>query len=419
MKILVTVSVVPDIYSVVRPSAGGDGALVSADSLVLNPSDRQTLSKALSVPEAEVTVLCVGGPDVVRSLNMARAMGAGRVVRIDTIPADAFCAASSAAQFIKGGDFDLVLCGALSWDYATGEFPRWLSHLSGLPLLDGISDFSLAEDCFSMERKTDSSVQVLQAEGPLILSCGKDIFPESGIKIPSMREMMTAMRSVPETVPQSGDFRPQKTFYGFVVPPEKPPVRFFERGEYGELAELILSAARRDNKNETTGPGVVPVFSGRLYAHVRGTDAPAGVVPGYAVLNERLLPAHRSLKDARVVISGGMGADTRSWELIESLAGILDGAVACTRPVYQSGRRSYFEHVGQTGEKVAPELYMAVGISGALQHVAGIVRSRKIFAINTDREAEIFKYADYGAVGDAADVLGALEEILTNMCRKD
>lgn len=393
--------------------------MVSADSLVLNPADRQTLSKALSVPEAEVTVLCVGGPDVVRALNMARAMGAGRVVRIDAVPADAFCAASSAAQFLAKNDFDLVLCGALSWDYATGEFPRWLSHLSGLPLLDGVSDFSLAEGCFSTERKTDSSVQRIIAKGPLILSCGKDIFPESGIKIPSMREMMTAMRIPAEVIRPSACFMPVKEFYDYSRPLQKPPVRFFEREEYGELAELLLSAARGSDENDTAGPGVVPVFSGRLYAHVRGTDAPEGIVPEFSVAEETSAPAHRSLKDARVVVSGGMGADARSWELIESLAGILDGAVACTRPVYQSGRRSYFEHVGQTGEKVAPELYVAVGISGALQHVAGIVRSRKIFAVNTDREAEIFKYADYGAVGDAADVLGALEEILTNMCRKD
>lgn len=163
----------------------------------------------------------------------------------------------------------------------------------------------------------------------------------------------------------------------------------------------------------------IPVFSGRLYAHVRGGDAPEGIVPEFSVVEEISVPAHRNLRDARVVVSGGMGAGLQAWRPIESIACLLDGAVACTRPVYQSGLRGYFEHVGQTGEKIAPRLYIAAGISGALQHVAGIIRSERILAINTDPQAEIFKYADYGVVGDAADVLGALEKILTNMCRKD
>ena len=399
MKILVTASVVPDIYSVVRPSDDGTGAVVQASSLTVNPADKQTLSKALSVNGAEVTVLSVTGNDAAGALGLARAMGAFRVVRIDACPADAFCAASHTAEFLAKNDFDLVLCGALSWDYATGEFPRWLSHLSGLPLLDGVSDFSAAGDGFSAERKTDKAVQRIMVKGPLILSCGKDIFPENEIRIPSMREMMTAMRIPAEVIRPSVGFKPEKEFYDYSRPLQKPPVKFFEK--------------------DNAPSDAIPVFSGRLYAHVRGADAPEGIVPEFSVVEEISVPAHRNLRDARVVVSGGMGAGLQAWRPIESIACLLDGAVACTRPVYQSGLRGYFEHVGQTGEKIAPRLYIAAGISGALQHVAGIMRSERILAINTDPQAEIFKYADYGVVGDAADVLGALEKILTNMCRKD
>ena len=418
MKILVTASVVPDIYSVVRPSDDGTGAVVQASSLTVNPADKQTLSKALSVHGAEVTVLSVTGNDAAGALGLARAMGAFRVVRIDACPADAFCAASHTAEFLAKNDFDLVLCGALSWDYATGEFPRWLSHLSGLPLLDGVSDFSAAGDGFSAERKTDKAVQRIMVKGPLILSCGKDIFPENEIRIPSMREMMTAMRIPAEVIRPSVGFKPEKEFYDYSLPLQKPPVKFFEKEEYGRLAEIILSASRGD-KMGNAASDAIPVFSGRLYAHVRGADAPEGIAPEFSVVEEISVPAHRNLRDARVVVSGGMGAGLQAWRPIESIACLLDGAVACTRPVYQSGLRGYFEHVGQTGEKIAPRLYIAAGISGALQHVAGIIRSERILAINTDPQAEIFKYADYGVVGDAADVLGALEKILTNMCRKD
>lgn len=92
--------------------------------------------------------------------------------------------------------------------------------------------------------------------------------------------------------------------------------------------------------------------------------APEGITPEFSVVEEIFVPAHRNLRDARVVVSGGMGAGLQAWRPIESIACLLDGAVACTRPVYQSGLRGYFEHVGQTGEKIAPRLYIAAGTPG-------------------------------------------------------
>ena len=112
------------------------------------------------------------------------------------------------------------------------------------------------------------------------------------------------------------------------------------------------------------------------------------------------------LTDADVVVSGGRGMKSPdNWGLIEELAGILGAATACSRPVSDEGWRPHEEHTGQTGKIIAPNLYIAVGISGAIQHLAGVNSSKFIVAINTDKEAPIFEAADYGIIGDAMQVL--------------
>lgn len=120
-----------------------------------------------------------------------------------------------------------------------------------------------------------------------------------------------------------------------------------------------------------------------------------------------------TLADAKVIISGGRGVGgPEGFAKIEELANLLGGAVGCSRVVTSSGWRPHKEQVGQTGTKVAPELYLAAGISGAMQHIAGMKNSKTIIAVNTDPEAPIFKYADYAIIGDLHQILPALTEAI-------
>ncbi len=125
------------------------------------------------------------------------------------------------------------------------------------------------------------------------------------------------------------------------------------------------------------------------------------------------------ITDADIVISGGRGMKSPdNWGPLVELAGLLGAATACSRPVSDEGWRSHDEHTGQTGKIIAPNLYFAIGISGATQHLAGISSSKFIVAINTDKDAPIFEAAQYGIVGDALKVLPKLVEAVKEMKSK-
>ena len=120
-----------------------------------------------------------------------------------------------------------------------------------------------------------------------------------------------------------------------------------------------------------------------------------------------------TIADAEIVVSGGRGLKgPENWGMIEELADILGAATACSKPVSDMGWRPHSEHVGQTGKPVASNLYIAIGISGAIQHLAGINSSKTKVVINNDPEAPFFKAADYGIVGDAFEVIPQLNEKL-------
>ncbi|RYY56335.1 MAG: electron transfer flavoprotein subunit alpha/FixB family protein [Chitinophagaceae bacterium] len=155
-----------------------------------------------------------------------------------------------------------------------------------------------------------------------------------------------------------------------------------------------------------------PVTEGEGTAEV----VPANVTvdaPKVKVTGSTKASGEVSLTEAEIVVSAGRGLKgPENWGMVEDLAHVLHAATACSRPVADADWRPHHEHVGQTGFAIAPNLYVAIGISGAIQHLAGVNRSKVIVVINKDPEAPFFKAADYGIVGDAFEIVPKMTEAI-------
>lgn len=164
--------------------------------------------------------------------------------------------------------------------------------------------------------------------------------------------------------------------------------------------------------------GVIVTVSQNAYGVKENAVAGSEEVKNLSVANEdtKVLSHEQSsgkldLKEAEVVVSAGRGMKgPENWGMVEDLANLLGAATACSKPVSDIGWRPHSEHVGQTGKAISPNLYIAIGISGAIQHLAGVNSSKTIVVINNDPEAPFFKSADYGVVGDAFQIIPELTQ---------
>lgn len=196
----------------------------------------------------------------------------------------------------------------------------------------------------------------------------------------------------------------------FVVKRNAFSSKAFSFTEIATANKVIALAKNSFGLKEVSGAGNVEAFAPSLSdsdfsMKVEGVEKMSGTV---------------TIADADIVVSGGRGLKgPENWGMLEDLASVLGAALACSKPVSDLDWRSHEEHVGQTGKPVAANLYIAVGISGAIQHIAGINASKVKVVINTDPEAPFFKVADYGIVGDAFQIVPKLTEKLKEFKAKN
>jgi electron transfer flavoprotein alpha subunit len=194
-----------------------------------------------------------------------------------------------------------------------------------------------------------------------------------------------------------------QTASGFVVKRSIYTGKAFMHVELQNQKKVICIRKNAAVIKETGSPVSVTPYSVSL----SDSDFAVKITSSEKATGEVLLP------EANIVVSGGRGMKgPEHWGMLEELAKTLGAATGCSKPVSDMGWRPHHEHVGQTGVKVAPQLYIAVGISGAIQHLAGVNSSKCIVVINKDPESPFFKAADYGIVGDAFDVVPKLTEAI-------
>ena len=193
------------------------------------------------------------------------------------------------------------------------------------------------------------------------------------------------------------------TSAGFLVKKSIYTGKAFAFVELPNSKKVIAIKKNAAEAKEVGGTANVIAFT----ASLTDNDFSAKITSTEKATGDVLLP------EAEVVVSGGRGMKgPEHWGQLEELAKVLHAATGCSKPVSDMGWRPHHEHVGQTGVKVAPQLYIAIGISGAIQHLAGVSSSKTIVVINTDSEAPFFKVADYGVIGDALEVVPRLNEAL-------
>lgn len=294
------------------------------------------------------------------------------------IKKSSFEAANYAAKIAEqlGTVAEAVVLGSVSDDLAaTGNY--------GIKKVHTVSDASLNK--MDAQVYTKVIAQVAEAMGADVLvfsnnTTGKAIAPRLSVKLKA--GLVSGAVALPDT---SNGFTVKKTVFSG---------KAFATISINTGKKIVALNPNSFNVITGTGTAEVVAFAATIDA------AKVEVVSVNKVVGE--VP----LSEAEIVVSGGRGLKgPENWGLVTDLAKLLGAATACSRPVADIHWRPHHEHVGQTGLAIAPNLYIAIGISGAIQHLAGVNRSKTIVVINKDPEAPFFKAADYGIVGDAFEVM--------------
>ncbi len=253
----------------------------------------------------------------------------------------------------------------------------------GVKKIHHVNDATLNQ--FDAQVYTKVIAQVLEASGASVVVFsnnmdGKAIAPRLSARLKA--GLVSGAVALPDT---SNGFTVKKNVFSG---------KAFANISVSTAIKIISLNANAYKIVETGGTAVVVAFTATIDTpkiKVTSATKASGEVP---------------LTEAEVVVSGGRGLKgPENWGIVEDLAKILHAATACSRPVADAHWRPHNEHVGQTGFAIAPNLYIAIGISGAIQHLAGVNRSKVIVVINKDPEAPFFKAADYGIVGDAFEIV--------------
>lgn len=219
---------------------------------------------------------------------------------------------------------------------------------------------------------------------------GKAIAPRLSVRLKA--GLVSGATGLPET---GGDFIVKKTVFSG---------KGYARIAVKTAVKIIALNPNAFTVTETGGTAEVLAFDAQIDT------------PKIKVTSVNKVKGEIPLTEADIVVSGGRGLKgPEHWGILEDLAKALGAATACSRPVSDSNWRPHHEHVGQTGIAIAPNLYIAIGISGAIQHLAGVNRSKVIVVINKDPEAPFFKAADYGIVGDAFEVVPRITEAVRRL----
>jgi electron transfer flavoprotein alpha subunit len=297
---------------------------------------------------------------------------------------EAISYAKALADKLSLGEVIAVALGAISTDELSKAGPAGASkviHVGDQKLNDGIIQ-AHAEAVAQVYKKVGASTLVLAKS-----SLGDAVAARLAIKLDA--GLVSNVVELPDT---TSGYKVKRSIYTGKA--------FAETMVNTE--NKILAVKKNAVDLKTDGPAVAVE---EVTLEIPEADFVTSITSTDKATGEILLP------EADIVVSGGRGMKgPENWGMIEELAKELGAATGCSKPVSDIGWRPHHEHVGQTGVKVAPTLYIAVGISGAIQHLAGVNSSKCIVVINKDPEAPFFKAADYGIVGDAFEILPKLIE---------